>query len=429
MTTGIVWFKTDLRLHDNETLVRAMAENEQIVPVFCLDIQAYQQKQFGFQKMGARRFQFLLESLADLDQQLRELGSGLVVLQGKPEEVLPTFVHAYAAKKVYAKKEIAPEEKAEQDRVEKALWKVNAVVEVFSTSTMYHPEDLPFSIKHIPDLFTTFRKKVEKESTVRNAFDVPYSIKSPIIPHLKLPSLQDAGYAAIQTDERSAFPFKGGETEAIKRLRYYFEETLLIKTYKETRNGLVGTDYSSKFSPWLAMGCLSPKWVYHEIKRFETQFKGNDSTYWLIFELLWRDFFRFMIKKHQQKYFWFNGITGETNKAPKAIEKVVNSWLDGETEDDFVNANMKELAATGFMSNRGRQNVASYFVNDLHQDWRIGAAYFEQELIDYDPASNYGNWAYIAGVGNDNRADRYFNTQKQADNYDKNRSFRKLWEG
>ncbi len=429
MTTGIVWFKTDLRLHDNETLVKAMAENEQIVPVFCLDIQACQQKQFGFQKMGARRFQFLLESLADLDQQLRALGSGLVVLQGKPEEVLPTFVHAYAAKKVYAKKEIAPEEKAEQDRVEKALWKVNAVVEVFSTSTMYHPEDLPFSIKHIPDLFTTFRKKVEKESTVRNAFDVPQTIKSPIIPHLKLPSLQDVGYEPIQVDERSAFPFKGGETEAIKRLRYYFEETQLIKRYKETRNGLVGTDYSSKFSPWLAMGCLSPKWVYHEMKRFEAQFKGNDSTYWLIFELLWRDFFRFMIKKHQQKYFWFNGITGETNKAPKAIEKVVNSWLDGETEDDFVNANMKELAATGFMSNRGRQNVASYFVNDLHQDWRIGAAYFEQELIDYDPASNYGNWAYIAGVGNDNRADRYFNTQKQADNYDKNRSFRKLWEG
>jgi deoxyribodipyrimidine photo-lyase len=88
---------------------------------------------------------------------------------------------------------------------------------------------------------------------------------------------------------------------------------------------------------------------------------------------------------------------------------------------------MNELRLTGFMSNRGRQNVASYFCHDLKLDWRIGAAYFEQQLIDYDECSNWGNWAYIAGVGNDPRPDRNFNIEKQATVYDKNKSYRKLW--
>ena len=104
----------------------------------------------------------------------------------------------------------------------------------------------------------------------------------------------------------------------------------------------------------------------------------------------------------------------------------LQEWIDGQTGVDFVDANMLELKLTGFMSNRGRQNVASYLCNDLKLDWRYGAAYFEQQLIDYDVCSNWGNWAYLAGVGNDPR-DRKFNTQVQAERYDSNHSFRKLW--
>ena len=166
----------------------------------------------------------------------------------------------------------------------------------------------------------------------------------------------------------------------------YLYTTRSILNYKETRNGLVGVDYSSKFSPWLALGSLSPKWIYYAIREFEKENGANDSTYWLIFELLWRDFFRFMIKKHGEKYFLYNCISGKHETAPERNDKVLLSWIEGYTGDDFVDANMRELATTGFMSNRGRQNVASYFINDLKQDWRVGAAYFEQELIDYDPA-------------------------------------------
>ena len=100
--------------------------------------------------------------------------------------------------------------------------------------------------------------------------------------------------------------------------------------------------------------------------------------------------------------------------------------ISGNTGDPFVDANMRELLFTGWMSNRGRQNVASYLVHQMKQDWRKGAAWFESLLIDYDPASNYGNWMYAAGVGNDPR-DRVFNTKRQAAMYDKDGKFQQLW--
>jgi len=105
----------------------------------------------------------------------------------------------------------------------------------------------------------------------------------------------------------------------------------------------------------------------------------------------------------------------------------LDRWINGKTGVDFVDANMNELRLTGFMSNRGRQNVASYLCNDLQLDWRYGAAYFEQELIDYDVASNWGNWAYLAGVGNDPRGNRYFDIAKQARQYDAGGEYRRLW--
>ena len=105
----------------------------------------------------------------------------------------------------------------------------------------------------------------------------------------------------------------------------------------------------------------------------------------------------------------------------------LNKWINGQTGVPFIDANMMELKLTGFMSNRGRQNVASYLCNDLKVDWRYGAAYFEQQLVDYDVCNNWGNWAYLAGVGNDPRANRYFNIAKQAAMYDPDGSFQQLW--
>ena len=292
---------------------------------------------------------------------------------------------------------------------------------------MYHAEDLPFSIKDIPDVFTNFRKKTEKDALIRTAFGEPTQIQSPEIETLKLPSSDALDLEITPIDKRAAFQFKGGESEALKRLNHYFFESKSISKYKETRNGLVGADYSSKFSAWLALGCISPRFIYQELKKYETQFGENESTYWLVFELLWRDYFRFMMKKYNAKFFQQAGIQDKGIPVNKHNMELLHDWIAGNTGVDFIDANMIELKLTGFMSNRGRQNVASYLCNDLKLDWRFGAAYFEQQLIDYDVCSNWGNWAYLAGVGNDPRGNRYFNIEKQAQDYDKNKEYRNLW--
>ena len=425
--TAIVWFKTDLRIEDNETLVKAIAISENVIPVYCFDESHFETTSYGFKKTGSFRAQFLLESLQDLDASLRTLGSGLLILKGKPEIEIPKIVNQFKAQKVFAKREVAFEEKQTEKKVQDELFKLRCELEKISTSTLYHAEDLPFSIKDIPDVFSNFRKKTEKDSEIRKPFDAPMKINSPKISALQLPPLEALGLAKTTIDSRAVLQFKGGETEALQRLHHYFYDTQCLSSYKETRNGMVGADYSSKFSAWLAMGCISARFIYAEIKKYEKQFGANDSTYWLVFELLWRDFFRFMFKKYQTKFFLYEGIKTEKVNSKSLNEKLLSQWMNGATNSDFINANMLELQQTGFMSNRGRQNVASYFCNELNMDWRFGAAYFEEQLIDYDVCSNWGNWAYLAGVGNDPRGHRYFNIEKQAADYDKNKLFRNLW--
>jgi len=424
---SIVWFKRDLRLSDNETLVKAIKESEEIIPVYIFDEADFVDTQFGTKKTGAFRLQFLLESLSDLHQQLKALGSGLIVLKGNTAELLTELIKKYNVSKIYCKQEVAFEEKERLASVESSAWKALCSVETFSTSTLFHASDLPFPLKNIPEIFTDFRKKVEKESTVRPLFDLIKVIKSPLLPNFTLPSFEELGLTPNEVDSRTAFPFKGGETNALRRLNHYLYETHLIQNYKETRNELIGEAYSSKLSSWLNLGCISPKTIYYAIKQYEQTVCANESTYWLIFELLWRDYFRFMMKKHHQRYFQQFGIKEENIELHSHIPEAFEKWKNGETGNNFINSNMIELKRTGFMSNRGRQNVASFLHHDLQTDWRYGAAYFEEQLIDYDVCSNWGNWAYLAGVGNDPRGNRKFDTEKQAKQYDTTMEYRQLW--
>jgi deoxyribodipyrimidine photo-lyase len=221
--------------------------------------------------------------------------------------------------------------------------------------------------------------------------------------------------------------FKGGSLAAKERVQYYCSEPERLGQYKQTRNGMVGADYSSKFSPWLSVGSISPVEIYHAIRDYEELHGANESSYWLIFELLWRDFFQYTLWVHGDKVFQYDGFGKGRGPLKVSNETALSNWCEGRTGNDFVDACMRELVATGFMSNRGRQNVASYLVHDLQQDWRRGAEFFEYHLLDYDVASNWCNWAYIAGVGNDPRAGRRFNIDKQASDYDPNHTFRNHW--
>ncbi|MFY7999406.1 MAG: DASH family cryptochrome [Candidatus Kapaibacteriota bacterium] len=427
-TTVLVWLRNDLRLHDNEALARAARDAQVVVPVYCLDPRHFATTSFGFPKTGAFRAQFLLESLADTRLHLRNIGADLIIRQGKPEEILPTLAKEYAAQAVYFHEEVTDEEL----RVEEALLDNLAVQSVkdvsFWGSTLYHLDDLPFSTEKLPDVFTQFRKMVEKSAKVRPTFPAPQALMLPTGIELgEIPTtVQDLGLTPADMDTRAALPFKGGETQALERLNDYFWIKNCLKDYKETRNGLIGADYSSKFSAWLALGCISPRTIYEEVQRYERERVANDSTYWLVFELLWRDFFRFVARKYDTALFRRNGIMNVSKKW-KEDWNAFEAWKQGKTGVPFVDANMKELLLTGFMSNRGRQNVASYLVRDLNVHWLMGAEWFESQLIDYDVCSNYGNWNYAAGIGNDPREDRYFNIPKQASMYDPQGEYVRRW--
>ena len=175
------------------------------------------------------------------------------------------------------------------------------------------------------------------------------------------------------------------------------------------------------------MGCLSPRKIYEEIRQFEAKHGANDSTYWLIFELLWRDYFIFVSLKYGSRMFKIQGIKLDVSKTWKQDISKFTKWINGETGVPFIDANMKELKQTGFMSNRGRQNVASFLAHDLEIDWRWGARYFESQLLDYDVCSNWANWNYVAGIGNDPRENRYFNVVKQGKMYDSKGKYVKHW--
>lgn len=425
---AIIWFRNDLRLHDNEALTEALDKKALIFPVFVFDERIFSGiTARGFEKTGSYRAQFIIESVIDLRNNLRALGADLVVRTGKPEEEIFTLARDLKTSWVYCNRERTAEEVFVQDTLEKKLWTIGQELRYTRGKMLYYTSDLPFPVTHTPDVFTQFRKEVEKVVPVRHPLPVPEvipytgGITDPgIIPDLAF--FAKKPFSRVHVENKK---FIGGESEALAQLEYYIHERKNLANYFNTRNDMLGWDFSSKLSPWLATGSLSPKKVYAEIKAFEKKHGENKSTYWLYFELLWRDFFRLMGKKYGNNIFKPGGIKNIqiSNKTGASFD----AWINGETGADIVDACMIQLKETGFMSNRGRQIAASFLVHDLRQDWLAGAEYFESLLLDYDPCSNYGNWNYIAGVGNDPREDRYFNPETQARKYDPDGHFVRYW--
>jgi len=421
---SLIWFRNDLRVHDNHVLKSASEVSKRIIAVYCLDPKHFTEDTFGFKKTATFRAKFLLQTLHDLKQQLKALNIELFVCHEPTEVCIPSICKTHQISDIYLQKEWTQEELDIEHSLRTQLTTV--AFHTIYNQFLFHPEDINFEISKTPQVFTVFRKKLEKYIAIREEVSIKkYPEDNLVDNNTQIPRLSDLGFQDFETHTHSAFPFRGGETEALNRLNNYFFNTKKLGFYKKTRNGLVGLDYSSKFSPWLANGSLSARTIYWNVKQFEREHFKNQSTYWLIFELIWRDYFKYISLKHGNQIFKQQGIL-QRRYHWSTNEQYVKQWINGQTSSDFVNANMIELKHTGWMSNRGRQNVASYFAKELQLDWRIGAAYFESLLIDYDVHSNYGNWMYVAGVGNDPR-DRKFNVQLQAERYDTNGKFRKLW--
>ncbi len=395
--TILVWFRNDLRVHDNEILLEAARKADKVLPVYCFDPFYFKKNTSGSPKTGSLRARFLLESVADLRSNLRSLNSELIIRIGSPAEILPQLCVEYGVNEVYHHREVAHEETDISEQVETALWKIKLNLKHFIGHTLYHKEDLPFPIKDIPDSFAVFRKKTERESEVRPVLDTPEIINTPVVTNAgELPSLCELGLDEPMDDQRTTTKFTGGETNGLLKLEQYLLSPEALIAGKAGRNS-----QSSKLSPWLSLGCLSMRQVYWAAKAHHCD--------GLELELLWRDYFRFMFKKHGTKYFKASDSEVANDGA---ADELFEKWKGGHTGVPFIDASMHKLNATGFVNNLSRQAVASYLVNELEVDWRLGAAYFEEKLIDYSPASNWGNWAYVAGIGRNAKDDRYFNCVK-----------------
>jgi deoxyribodipyrimidine photo-lyase len=231
-------------------------------------------------------------------------------------------------------------------------------------------------------------------------------------------------------DPRSAFPFAGDEASGLARLRHYCLESDGLRHYKERRNGLVGTEFSSKFSPYLAIGSLSVRRIWQTVLDYQGQCGADEGSEWLKQELLWREFFLWTAQLHGAS---FGAPGGLQNRRSEAIEdrELFARWCRGRSGHPLIDAQLNELRTTGYLSNRGRQWVASHFINELRLPWTWGARFFEWWLIDAQPALNTGNWAYLAGVGNDPRSfngpPRRFDLERQLRLYDPEERHRRLW--
>ena len=415
MRTLIYWFKNDLRLIDNPALLEACNRADRLLPIYIHLPQAQAAHVFGFPREGFHRKAFLRESLKDLRVQLRALGSDLLEYAGEPADILAQLAQDTHANAVYCERIEAPEEiRRSQQILERGI-----TLQEFWQSSMLSPESLPFTAQDMPDMFTQFRKKLEYAGL---------KFSPPVIAPSKIPALPELAQISLmqssQELDNSTHQFLGGECSALEHLKEYLARRL-PDTYKETRNQLIGQDYSSKFSPYLALGCVSARTIVAKLDVYEQTHGANDGTYWLWFELLWRDYFRFLHFKYGIQLYREAGLSG--TPISKGGYQHFESWRTGSTGKSLIDAGMRELLKTGYLSNRMRQIVASYWIYDLQGDWRLGAAWFESQLIDYDVYSNQGNWLYLAGLGTDPRGGRRFNIAKQEQDHDPRGEYQRLW--
>jgi deoxyribodipyrimidine photo-lyase len=414
--TILVWFRNDLRVHDNEILFEATRKADKVLPVYVFDPFYFKTTDSGLQKTGSIRAKFLLESVADLRLNLQKLGGDLIVRIGNPADIIPQLAQQYEVCEVYHHREVAFEETQISEEVETALWKIKLNLKHFIGHTLYHKEDLPFPIKDIPDSFSVFKKKVERESEVRPCIETPEHINIPKISDAgNIPALADLGLTESIEDPRADFHYEGGETTGLQQLeQYIFNNAQNVSTK--------GAKYPSRLSAWISLGCLSMRWVYREVTN-----GSHNSNSPLVLELLWRDYFRFMFKKHGKQFYSPEKFNDGAIEPALNQDALFEKWKTGNTGVPYVDSSMHQLNSTGYLPNPNRQIVAGYLANELKVDWIKGAAYFEEKLIDYSPASNLGNWAFVAGAVNDPKDSRYFLSPKQMAELDTKSQFISTW--
>jgi len=421
-TRGLFWFRHDLRFHDQVVLSSLCQQVDELTLLFIIDDSWFVPNSYGIQPVGEHRFNFLIDTIEALNEKASALGHSILTLKGQTPELLVSLLSSNAYTHIGVTEHGGYNERREVEAVSRFFPNIEIVTG--ESSSLFNQNDLPFNLEVMPDVFTPFKRKIESAIKPCEPVATLTALPTPFTPDIDA----ECQYTLNRRPPRNQTEgsFVGGEDAALSHLNSYLFEWKVAASYKETRNALDNWRDSTKLSPWLATGALSARYVIQEVKQYEQNVVKNDSTYWIYFELLWREYFYWLQQKFGPKWFQFDGIKSKTPNTSHNHEVFVG-WCNGQSGYPIVDACMRQLASTGYMSNRGRQLVASCFVNELRQDWRYGAAWFESQLLDYDVASNWGNWLYLAGVGTDPRENRQFNLQKQTEIYDPKGDFCAKW--
>lgn len=433
---SLIWFRKNLRILDNQCLNEALRNSNKTIAIFIIDSSFFAETEYGFKRLSDFRLSFLYESIEQLKTNLELLNIHLNIVLGDSLTVLSKIISQENITDLYYEKDIAAEERLLEKEIKKTYSNIN--FKKFNANYIFKYDEIKSKVKRLQDTFTKFRKYHEQEF-----LEPEKAILNPNYSHnAESTNLDNAKYNSddikilddlktlknkihVLSDTRATFLYRGGEEAGLDRIKNYIWEQKSIKRYKRTRNGLMGRNFSSRFSAWLANGSISVNFVMHEIEKFEREVLKNDSTYWLKFELLWREYFRLLYGKYKKSSFFLNG-PHEREIYDNLDEKICDNWINGKTGQPFIDANMVCLKQTGYLSNRGRQNVVSYFIHELKQDWRFAASYLESILVDYDVFSNWLNCSYIAGLIATEKPHK-FDLKHQFENYDPKGQFIKHW--
>ncbi|WP_332874328.1 DASH family cryptochrome [Bowmanella yangjiangensis] len=417
---GLFIFNRDLRVQDNLALLAICKQVDSLDCIYVHNPAQASADNYGCKQLGQHSQQFLLQSLHQLDNELQLFGQHLKVLSGPLISSIDNYLQHHQIDLVVQSAPYGTDEQRLADSLANKLSDLGITYQQVWQHTLFSQTQLPFRLSALPAHFTPFRQKIEPL--------FPDVANSQALISMPPPVTKASPLAAFSRDTKQHIQdFQGGCQAGIAHLVAYFGTDAPL-TYKQTRDQLDSWTSSSKLSPWLAWGCLSVRQVWQQILNYEQQKGANQSTYWLKFELLWREYFHWYLQRHQHKVFGFSGIHG---RAPLTTfhADYFAIWCAGNTPYPLVNAIMHQLNQTGYISNRARQIAASCWVNELQGDWRYGAAYFQQQLLDYDVAVNWGNWQYIAGVGADPRGGRRFDLEKQTRLYDPDERYIRRWQG
>lgn len=399
----ILWLRDDLRFHDHAGWQQIASQDTAVKAVYFADPANMQPDKFGLQAIGKGRHQQRVACFHELRQRCRLNRVEFELVNQSPVDWFCQQHQQITS--VYTAQPQAPYECQWLQKIKD----LNIDVSLYSAQSLFEQQQIDALTSPLSGSFSRFRKKVEGK------LDVPKPLPSMIT------QAEISSSRSVQPD------WPHGEVAGRQWLHHYLFEQRAVAHYKTTRNALQGRYFASHLSPYLASGALSAREVWHQVGAYEAQFGDSEHSYWLKFELLWREFFHWSLRLHGRDFFRYQGLCQQALPAPEHDQQRWQAWCMGKTGVPMIDAGIKELLESGHISNRLRQNMASYFIHQLRLDWRLGAAFFEQHLLDFDVASNYGNWAYIAGAGHDPRQGRQFNINKQLSQYDPKLTHIKQW--